>query len=255
MKIVVLVKQVPDTFGERKLDTTTGLLDRDASEPIIDEINERALEAALQQKDADKSVEVVALSMGPSSATDALRKALAMGADRAIHVLDDSLAGADVARTTAVIGAAVASEGFDLVVAGNESTDGRGGVLASSLAETLGVAALTSIGELTVDGTSVSGVRATEYGTVTARADLPAVVSATERAPEGRFPNFKGIMTAKKKPLATVTLAELGVGDSGARSTVVSVAERPARTAGVKIVDDGTAATQLAEFLASNRLI
>lgn len=255
MKIIVLVKQVPDTFGERRLDVSTGVVDRDASEPVVDEINERALEAALTQKDADKSVEVVALSMGPASATDALRKALAMGADRAIHVLDDSLAGADIARTVAVLAAALQRESFDLVVAGNESTDGRGGVVVSALAEALGVAALTSVSELTVSGGTVSGERATEYGTVSVRAELPAVVSVTERSPEGRFPNFRGIMSAKKKPLAVLSVAELGVEPASVRSTIVSAAERPARSAGVKVTDDGSAAIQLADFLATNRLI
>lgn len=255
MKIIVLVKQVPDTFGERKLDTATGIVDRDASDPVVDEINERALEAALLRKDADKSVEVVALTMGPASATDALRKALAMGADRAIHVLDDSLAGADIASTVAALVAAVRGEGFDLVIAGNESTDGRGGVVASALAEALGVAALTSVSELTVDGNTVSGERATEYGTVSVRAELPAVVSVTERSPEGRFPNFRGIMSAKKKPLAVLSVAELGVEPASVRSTIVSAAERPARSAGVKVTDDGSAAIQLADFLATNRLI
>lgn len=249
------MKQVPDTFGERRLDVSTGVVDRDASEPVVDEINERALEAALTQKDADKSVEVVALSMGPASATDALRKALAMGADRAIHVLDDSLAGADIARTVAVLAAALQRESFDLVVAGNESTDGRGGVVVSALAEALGVAALTSVSELTVSGGTVSGERATEYGTVSVRAELPAVVSVTERSPEGRFPNFRGIMSAKKKPLAVLSVAELGVEPASVRSTIVSAAERPARSAGVKVTDDGSAAIQLADFLATNRLI
>src|SRR5262245_10670094 len=129
MKIIVLVKQVPDTWGERKLDLATGLVDRDGSEAVVDEISERAVEVALRAKDADKSVEVVVLTMGPEPAKDALRKCLGMGADSAVHVLDPSLAGADAAWTASVLAAAVRRAGFDLVIAGNESTDGRGGVV------------------------------------------------------------------------------------------------------------------------------
>ena len=254
MKIIALVKQVPDTGGERKL-TASGLLDRDASERIIDEINERSLEIALRHKDADKSIEVVLMSMGPSEATTTLRKGLSMGADSAIHIVDHSLAGSDAARTAQVLAAALKQTGFDLVVAGNESTDGRGGVVPAMLAERLGVAQLTHLNSVELTGSSVSGVRSTDNGTLTAHADLPAVISITEIAAEPRFPNFKGIMTAKKKPVTTLTLADLGLEDLSAHSVIVSVTERPARTAGRKVVDDGNAATELAEFLAAERLI
>jgi electron transfer flavoprotein beta subunit len=254
MKIIALVKQVPDTGGERKLDAS-GLLDRDASERIIDEINERSLEIALRYKDSDKSTEVVLVSMGPTEATTTLRKGLSMGADSAIHIVDDNLAGSDAARTAQVLAAALKDTGFDLIVAGNESTDGRGGVIPAMLAERLGVAQLTHLNSVELTGSSVSGVRSTDSGTLTAHADLPAVISVTEIAAEPRFPNFKGIMTAKKKPVTTLTLADLGLGDLPAHSVVVSVTERPARTAGRKVVDDGNAATELAEFLAAERLI
>ncbi len=254
MKIVVLVKQVPDTWGERALDATTGRLDRKGSEPIIDEIGERAVEVALRHKDSDKSVEVVVVTMGPASATDVLRKALAMGADSAIHVLDDGLVGADLGWTAAALSRAIGT-GWDLVVTGNESTDGRGGVIAAMLAERLGVPHLTSLDTVEIAGGSVRGERATEYGTVDAHAALPAVISITERSAEPRFPNFKGIMSAKKKPLAVVTLADLGTELPPARSVVLTSSERPARTAGRLITDDGTAATQLADFLAAEHLI
>jgi electron transfer flavoprotein beta subunit len=254
MKIIALVKQVPDTGGERKLDAS-GLLDRDASERIIDEINERSLEIALRYKDADKSTEVVLMSMGPTQATTTLRKGLSMGADSAIHIVDDNLAGSDAARTAQVLAAALKQTGFDLVVAGNESTDGRGGVVPAMLAERLGVAQLTHLNSVELTGSSVSGVRSTDNGTLTAHADLPAVISITEIAAEPRFPNFKGIMTAKKKPVTTLTLSDLGLDGIAAHSVIVSVAERPARTAGRKVVDDGNAATELAEFLAAERLI
>lgn len=255
MKIIALVKQVPDTWGERVLDTETGLLDREASDAIIDEINERALEVALQYKDDNKDAEVVALAVGPKGATDTLRKALAMGADSAVHIVDDGLSGADMALTADVIAAAVQRTGFDVVIAGNESTDGRGGAIPAMLAEKLGLPQLTYLDTVELTSDSVRGERATEYGTLEVSSALPAVVSVTERAAEPRFPNFKGIMSAKKKPLETLGLGDLGVSAPGARSVVTSVAERPERSAGTKIVDDGTAAAQLVDFLASNRLI
>lgn len=255
MKIIALVKQVPDTWGDRKLDTTTGLLDRDASEPIIDEIGERAVEVALLAKDADKNVEVVVLTMGPDSAVDALRKGLAMGADSAIHVLDEGLAGADLARTAAVLAAAITRAGADLVIAGAESTDGRGGVLAGWIAELLGQPSLDSLDEVAITGDTVSGVRGTEHSTAQVHAPLPAIIAVTERIAEPRFPNFKGIMSAKKKPLETVTAADLGVDDTASTSVVLSTTERPPREAGRKVVDDGNAAAELAEFLVAARLV
>jgi electron transfer flavoprotein beta subunit len=257
VKIIVLVKQVPDTWGERKLNPTTGWVERDSRDAVVDEINERALEVALAYKDGAKDTEVVVISMGPASATEALRKGLAMGADSAVHVLDSSLAGADLGLTAAVLSAAIASTGFDLVIAGNESTDGRGGVIPAMIAEHLGLPILTALDNPTVSATGVSGDRGIEGATMTAHVALPAVISISEAAPEARFPGFKGIMTAKKKPLTVVTVASLGldVAASGARSSIVSVAERPARTGGRKVVDDGTAAAELIEFLAAGRLI
>lgn len=257
MKIVVLIKQVPDTYGERRL-TPQGLVDREASDAIIDEISERALEVALQQKDADKSTEIVVLSMGPDTVTASLRKALSMGADSAIHVLDDSLAGSDTGLTAATLAAAVRSiDGVDLVVAGDASTDGRGGVIPAMIAEHLGMSCLAAVDGLTV-GSTVSGTQATESGTRTVHASLPAIVSITESAAEARFPNFKGIMTAKRKPLTVLSLSDLGV-DSAfpglARSVVVTATERPARAAGRKVIDEGSAADELVEFLAAERLI
>lgn len=255
MKIIALVKQVPDTGGERRLDAA-GILDRDASDKIIDEINERSLEIALSYKDTNKGTEVVLLSMGPADATATLRKGLSMGADSAIHIVDDALAGSDAVRTSEALAAAVTQTGFDLVVAGNESTDGRGGVVPAMLAERLGVAQLTHLNSVELTEGAVSGVRTTDTGTLTAHAALPAVISVTEIAAEPRFPTFKGIMTAKKKPLTVLSLADLGVESAPtAHSVVVSATERPARAAGKKIVDDGTAATELAEFLAAERLI
>lgn len=260
MKVIVLVKQVPDTYGERKLDLSTGLLDREASDTIVDEINERALEVALRYKDKNKGTEVVVLSMGPKSVTAALRKALSMGADSAIHVLDDELSGSDLGWTSAVLAAAVTKTGYDLIIAGNESTDGRGGVVPAMLAEHLSLPHLSFLDSIELNAKVVSGERSTEGGSLTAHAQLPAVVSVTERAAEARFPNFKGMMTAKRKPLAVLTLNDLGVHPAqvfagAGRSVTKTCIERPARTAGRKIIDEGNAGVELAKFLAAGRLI
>jgi electron transfer flavoprotein beta subunit len=257
VKIIVLVKQVPDTEEERRLDPSTGRLDRDASESVADEINERALEVALRHKDANKGSEIVVLTVGPASATQALRKALSMGADSAVHVVDDRLEGADIATTAAVLAAAVQRTGFDLIVAGNESTDGRGGVVPAMVAEHLGLPLLSSLDTVELTEGMVEGEVAVDAGSLTVSAALPAIISVTERSAEARFPNFKGIMTAKRKPLVTLSLLDLGMdgGRAGGTSTVLTISERPARTAGMKIVDDGTAAQELAEFLVAGRLI
>lgn len=259
MKIIVLMKQVPDTYGERRLDAATGRVDRGAGEPILDEISERALEVALRYKDGNKGTHVTALSMGPASVSAALRKSLSMGADAAIHVQDDGLEGADMGTTASVLAAELARNEFDLVIAGNESTDGRGGAIPAMVAEHLGLPLLSFLDSVELSPDQVAGERATEYGTQDVHAVLPAVISITERAAEARFPNFKGIMTAKRKPLSVVALADLGVDPAavptGGRSIVLATSERPARTAGTKIIDEGDAGEQLADFLAANRLI
>lgn len=255
MKIVVLVKQVPDTGEERKLDLATGRVDRSGGENVVDEINERALEVALRYKDANKGAEVVLLSMGPESATKALRKALSMGADSAIHLVDDSLSGSDALATSAALASALRDAAADLVVAGNESTDGRGGVVPAMVAERLGLPLLGSLDSVEIAAGSVSGQCSAEGGTMTVRAALPAVISVTERAAEARFPNFKGILTAKRKPLAALAADQLELGVAGGSSAVLSTIERPARTAGKKIYDEGNAGVELAEFLVAGRLV
>ena len=161
MKIIVLVKQVPDTDEERRLDLTSGVLDRGAGENVADEISERALEVALRYKDAHKETQVVVLSMGPGSVTKALRKSLSMGADSAIHVQDDALSGADAGWTAAVLAEAAKQAGFDLVVAGNESTDGRGGVVPAMIAEHLGLPHLSFLNAVDISENVISGERST----------------------------------------------------------------------------------------------
>lgn len=258
MKIVVLVKEVPDTYGDRKLNLETGLADRAASDTVVDEIGERALEVALSFADANEGTDVVVLTVAPESAGGTIRKALGMGAHSAVHVVDEGLLGADLGLTSEVIAKALTRAGFDLVIAGNASTDGSGGAVPAMLAEHLRVAGLTGLSEVEISATGVSGVRPVDGGVQRVSADLPAVISITEALPEARFANFKGIMAAKKKPLEVVSLADLGVDPedpAAARSIMLTVAEKPARSAGVKIVDEGDAGTQLANYLIENRLV
>jgi electron transfer flavoprotein beta subunit len=257
MKIVVLVKEVPDTYGDRKLNLETGLADRGASDAVLDEIGERSLEVALSYADAHAGTEVVVLSMTPASAAATVRKALAMGAASAVQVVDDALLGADMVLTAEVLAAALRRTGFDLVIAGNQSTDGSGGVVPAMVAELLDVPLATSLNSVEITDEAVSGERAVEGGSMRVRAALPAVITITERMPDARFPNFKGIMAAKKKPFETLTLADLGVDPmdpAAARSIMLTVSEKPPRAAGIKIVDEGDAGTRLADFLIENRL-
>jgi electron transfer flavoprotein beta subunit len=258
MKIVVLVKEVPDTYGDRKLDLETGLADRAASETVLDEIGERALEVALAYADAHDGTEVVVMSMAPESAAATIRKGLAMGASSAVQVTGDELRGADLGLTAEVLAAALTRTGFDLVVSGNLSTDGTAGVLPAMLAELLRVPQLTSLASVEISEDAVSGTRASDVGTMAVTAALPAVISITEALPDARFPNFKGIMAAKKKPFETLSPADLGVAADDpavARTIMTAISEKPPREAGVKIVDEGDAGERLAEFLAQNRLV
>nr|WP_314840700.1 electron transfer flavoprotein subunit beta/FixA family protein [uncultured Microbacterium sp.] len=258
MKIFVLVKEVPDTYGDRKLSLETGLAERGAGDVVLDEITERALEVALSHADKNEGTEVVALSMAPEGSTASVRRALAIGAASAVHVADERLSGADLGLTAEVLAAAIRRAEPDLVITGNLSTDGSGGVMPAMLAEHLGWAqatALTSV-EITPDG--ISGTRGSDAGAQPISAPLPAVISITEALPDARFPNFKGIMAAKKKPVEMLTLDDLDVSaDPGAapRTIMTAVSEKPARAAGVKIVDEGDAAEKLMEYLVQNRLV
>lgn len=257
MKIVVLIKEVPDTYGERKLSLETGLADRAAGDAVMDEIGERAVEAALTYADSNPGTEVVLLSMAPESASTSIRKGLAMGAGSAVQVVDEALLGADLGLTSEVLAAAVQRMDADLVITGNQSTDGSGGVMAAMLAERLGLPQLTFLSSVEISEAGVSGARMTDAGVAQVSADLPAVISITEAMPPGRFPNFKGLMAAKKKPYEVLSAADLGIDAERLdvpRSILTQVAARPARGAGVKIVDEGDGGQRLAEFLIENKL-
>jgi electron transfer flavoprotein beta subunit len=259
VNIAVLVKQVPDTWSDRKLVAPDWTLDRESTDAIIDEIDTRGVEAALLLVE-EHGGEVTVVTMGGERAGEALRKALAMGAHKAIHISDDGLAGSCALQTSAALAAAIEPLGVDLVIAGNESTDGAGGVLSSMIAERLGWPQLTSVRALTVTGGTARAQRVNDAGSTDVEAPLPVVVSVTEKINEPRYPSFKGIMAAKKKPVSSIGIADLGLapamtGLANASTTVRTAAVRPPREAGVKLSDESTAATDVLEFLVSARLI
>jgi len=250
---------VPDATGERGFaDDLT--VDREGVDGLLSELDEYAVEQALRIADGVDGAEVTVVTVGPEDARDALRKALSMGADKAVHVEDDDLHGSDVMGTSLVLARAVEKAGFDLVVAGMASTDGGGGVVPALLAERLGVAQVTLLSEVSVEGGVVRGRRDGDVASELLEASLPAVVSVTDQSGEARYPSFKGIMAAKKKPVESWDLEDLGVeagevGLEGAWTRVVSVAERPARTAGTVVTDEGEGGKRLAEFLAGQKFI
>ena len=258
MNIVVCMKQVPDTAVERTL-TGEGTLDRASLDGLINELDEYAIEEGLKIAEAHGG-EVTILSMGPAKAADSIRKALSMGADKAVHVLDDGLAGSDALATSAALAAALTQVGFDLVIFGSESTDARTGVVPAMVAERLGVPQLTLASKVDVSGSGVTIRRVTDDGYAVVTGSLPAVVSVVEKVNEPRYPTFKGIMAAKKKPVQILTLADLGVpaGEVGleqAATWVEDFAARPARTAGVIVKDEGDGGTKAAGFLAGRKFI
>ncbi|MFD9884668.1 electron transfer flavoprotein subunit beta/FixA family protein [Streptomyces alboflavus] len=260
LRIVVCVKYVPDATGDRHFaeDLT---VDRDDVDGLLSELDEYAVEQALQIKEAaDGDAEITVLTVGPEDAKDALRKALSMGADQAVHVEDDDLHGTDVMGTSLVLAKAVEETGYDLVIAGMASTDGTMGVLPAILAERLGVPQVTLLSEVSVEGGVVKGRRDGDTASEQLEASLPAVVSVTDQSGEARYPSFKGIMAAKKKPVKSLDLDDLDidaetVGLEGAWTKVDSAAERPARTAGTIVKDEGEGGKQLAEFLAGQKFI
>jgi electron transfer flavoprotein beta subunit len=214
MNIVVLVKQVPDTYSERKLRAEDGTLDRDAADAVINELDDYAIEEGLQLAEKHGG-EVTIVSMGPEKAAEAIRKALSMGADKAVHVSDEALRGSDGLVTSAVLAKVLERTGFDLVILGSESTDARMGTLASMLAERLSVPQLSFASQVETDGAAITIHRQADYGYDTVEASLPAVVSVVEKINEPRYPSFKGIMAAKKKPVETLGLADLGFDPGG----------------------------------------
>jgi electron transfer flavoprotein beta subunit len=264
MNIVVCVKQVPDTAVERKLKAEDGTLDRASVDGLINELCEYAIEEGLQiaeaQRAAGNEAEVTILTMGPDKAADSIRKALSMGADKGVHLLDDGLHGSDALSTSYALAKVLTQTGFDLVICGSESTDARMGVLAAMLAERMAVPQLSLASKVDIDGSAIRIRRVSDDGYHEVEASLPAVISVVEKINEPRYPSFKGIMAAKKKPVQTLSLADAGidpaaVGLGGAATEVVEHAQRPPRQAGVIVKDEGDGGGKAAEFLAARKFI
>lgn len=259
MNIVVCVKQVPDTAVERKLKPDDSTVDRESADGVLNELDEYAVEEALQLAEAHGG-EVTVLTMGPEKAGETIRKALSMGGDKAVHLVDDRLVGSDAVQTSYALAKVLTKIGFDLVILGSESTDARTGVLAAMLAERLSLPQLSLAAKVEIDGTAVRINRQTDYGYDVVEAQLPAIVSVVEKINEPRYPSFKGIMAAKKKPVTTMTLedAEIDparVGLAAAPTEVADFADRPPKQAGTIVKDEGDGGAKAAEYLASQKFI
>ncbi len=259
MNIVVLVKQVPDTEAVRTLNPDDKTVDRAAVDPVINYIDEFAIEEGLQLKEAHDG-EVTILTVGPERATESIRKALSMGADKAVHVSDEALHGSDAIATAKVIAAALKGLEWDVVVAGSEATDSRSAIVPALVAEALGAPQLTQARKVTVDGGTVTIERVTDTGYQSVKGATPAVISVVEKINEPRYPSFKGIMAAKSKPIDVKSLADLGVdagevGLANAWSAVESFENAPPRAAGQTVKDEGNGGTAIADYLASKKLI
>ena len=259
MKIVVLVKQVPDTAADKRLDPDTLAVDRGAVDGLINEMDEFAIEEALQLIEKHGG-EVTVLSMGPEDATDAYKKALQMGADKAVFLTDPALAGSDALATSYALAQVLATLEFDLVILGSEASDARTSLVPALLAERLGLPQLSFAAKVEVDGTAIRINRLTDYGHDVVEATLPAVVSVVEKINEPRYPSFKGIMAAKKKPVETLDIAAAGieagrVGWAGSRSKVLDATVAPPRAKGTIVTDEGNGGAGLVEFLATKKFV
>jgi electron transfer flavoprotein beta subunit len=258
MKIAVCVKQIPEGASKR-IDPSTKRLDR-SGEGALNPFDANAVEEALTLRDASGEGEVVTISVGPAKAAEALRKTLAMGADRAVLVSDEAAAGSDLIATSRILGAALEREQADLVLFGQQAGDSDGAVLWAAVAERLRLPLVSQAAELTVADGKVTCKRQTEFGYDVIEAPTPAVVAVSDAINVPRYPSLKGIMGAKKKPQETIALAEIGldsaeVGAEGSRTEVLALTDPPARADSRKIEDDGNAAEQIVAFLAEKRLI
>ena len=267
MNIVVCVKHVPDSTADRTFEDDW-TVDRVGVDGLLSELDEYAVEQALQfrEKREGEDITITALTVGPEKAVDAVRKALQMGADRAVHVLDDAIAGSDYIATSLVLAKAIEKIGADngpadLIICGMASTDASGSVVPAMLAERLNLPQVTLASVVETQGDQIRIKRDSEGSTEVIGATMPIVLSVTDQTGEARYPSFKGIMAAKKKPMETLSLADLGiepdqVGLSVAWSQVADTTPRPPRTAGEIVTDeDGSGAVALAGFLASKKFI
>jgi electron transfer flavoprotein beta subunit len=258
MKIAVCVKQVPDAAVHKRLDPSTQRLDR-SGEGALNPTDVNAVEEALRLKEAHEG-EVVVVSLGPEKAMESLRKALAMGADRAVLVSDEAAAGSDLVATSYALAKALEREEADLVLFGQQSSDGDGAVLWAAVSDRLRRPMVSQVAELTIDGEALTGKRQTEFGYDVIAVPLPAVVAVSDAINEPRYPSLKGIMGAKSKPQETLSLGDAGieadrVGEAGSRTAVRSSAPPPPKSGQVKLEDDGSAAEKIVEYLAEKRLV
>jgi electron transfer flavoprotein beta subunit len=261
MKVIVPVKRVPDTAGEKKIDPNDRTVDRDSVESVLCPVNEFAIEEAVRLKE-NHGAEVTVLLVGPESAQPVVRKALSYGLDAGLQVTDDAIAGSDALGTARVIAKALEAQEWDLVIFGNQSTDARTCLVPAAVAELLGVPSLTYARYLEVDDGEVVVHREHEEGWDVVASKLPAIVSVVEAINEPRYPSFKGIMAAKSKPLDVKSLADLGVepaevGAGAAAATMYDFAKRPPKEAGTVVEDDGSgaAAAQLADWMAEKKFV
>jgi electron transfer flavoprotein beta subunit len=259
MKIAVCAKYVPEASANRRIDPSTKRLDR-SGEGALNPFDANAVEEALTARDASGEGEVVIVSVGPERALEAMRRALAMGADRVVLVSDDGAAGSDLVATSRVLAAALERESADLVLFGQQANDSDGAVLWAAVAERLERPLISQVAELTLEDGKLRGKRQTEYGYDVIEAPLPAVVAVSDAINEPRYPSLKGIMGAKKKPQETVSLGDLGVdsgeaGEAGSRTTVEALNDPPARGDTIKIEDDGSSAQKIVDFLVEKKAV
>ncbi len=261
MKMFVCVKQIPDpNTVVSKLDPNTKRLVRTGVSLVLDPGDESTISAAIKLRDTVGNSELTAISMGPASAQEGLRRALAMGADRAILITDPALGGSDALGTARVLAAAIKKEEADLIYCSTESTDGYTGMVPGGIAEFLGISQLTFAREVTVEGNKAIAKCVTLTGYQTVESPLPAVVTIASGSFEAIYPTMKGIMSAKKKPFVQYSLADLGidpsqVGEAGARERILTTGKAEARAAGQVIKDDGNAAQAIADFLQRYQLL
>jgi electron transfer flavoprotein beta subunit len=259
VKIAVCVKEVPEAGAVRRIDPQTKRLDR-SGEGALNAFDVNAVEEALRLKESQEETEVVVVSLGPEDALDSLRKALAMGADRAVLVSDEAAVGSDLVATSRALAAALERESPDLVLFGQQSADSDGAVLWAAVAERLRLPMVSQASELTVGDGKATVKRQTEFGYDRIEAPLPAVVAVSDAINEPRYPSLKGIMGAKSKPQALLALDEIGlsadlVGSSGSKTEVLALTDPPPRGDSRKIEDDGTAAQQVLDFLVEKKLV
>jgi len=259
VKIAVCVKEVPEAGSARRIDPQTKRLDR-SGEGALNAFDVNAVEEALRVKDAQGEAEVVVVSLGPAGALDSLRKALAMGADRAVLVSDEGAAGSDLVATSRALAGALGRESPDLVLFGQQSSDSDGAVLWAAVAERLRLPLVSQAAELSVADGKATVKRQTEFGYDRIEAPLPAVVAVSDAINEPRYPSLKGIMGAKSKPQETVSLDELrvaagDVGEAGSKTEVLALSSPPPRGESRKLEDDGTGAQQILDFLVEKKLV